>query len=708
MEALTTAETETLSAAASPRVLIVDDNPANLAAFEAILWDANVELVTAQSGAEAMRHLLMGDFAAILLDINMPRLDGIETAKLIRARERSRDIPIIFITANQPDQAQVLKGYASGAADYLVKPVLPEILRFKVRVFVDLYRKTKQIEWQAAQLRAVNARLQEEIAQRKEAERDAAFEREERQRVALASIADAVIATDAEGYVASLNPVAEQLCGWTADAARGHALSEILKTESVPEEQHPQQALERCIAHDETIRVTRPAAYLRGERGRGYITYSVAPVHDRRGKVVGSMLIAQDVSERRHAELERARALRQEKAARRAAEEASRARDEFLAVISHELRTPLNAIVGWTQILRTRGATQEHAEQAVEAIHRSAMAQKKLIEDLLDMSRIINGKIDLAMGPVDLSAVVATAIDTLRPICDAKRLRVDCRIGATLPPVLADRGRLEQVMWNVLANAVKFTPESGRVEVGLDRLENWARITVRDSGQGIAKAFLPHVFEAFRQADSTTTRRQGGLGLGLAIAKQLIAMHDGFIEAFSDGCARGATFVITLPLSFASARDAGLFAGARATAGGSLPPLAERSEVRVLIVDDDPTTLEMMSILAQEVGAAVKGALNASEALRLVREWSPDVLLSDISMPDEDGFSLIRRVRSLPPEKGGNTPAAAITAMASDEDRSRVLAAGFQAHIPKPLEFGTLVNAIASLMQAGPARDRVH
>jgi PAS domain S-box-containing protein len=694
-----------LAAAASPRVLIVDDNPGNLTAFEAILWDGNFDLVSAQSGAEAMRQLLLGDFAAILLDINMPSLDGIETAKLIRARERSRDVPIIFITAHQPDQEQMLKGYASGAVDYLVKPVLPEILRFKVRVFVDLFRKTKQIEWQAAQLRAVNARLQDEIAQRKEAERDAAFEREERQRVALASIADAVIATDAQGTVVSLNPMAEQLCEYTNEAARGRPLSEILDTRSVEAQDPPEEALRRCIVRDETIRARQPVELMHGRRAAGYIAWSVAPVHDRLGNVVGAMLIVQDVTDRHRAELGRTRALRQEKAARRAAEQANRARDEFLAVISHELRTPLNAIVGWTQILRTRGASATHAEQAVEAIHRSAMAQKKLIEDLLDMSRIINGKIELAKGPVDLAAVVVNAIDTLRPLIDAKHISVECALESGVPPVHADRARLEQVIWNVLANAVKFTPNDGRIGVRLQDHGDRARLTVNDSGEGIARTFLPHVFDAFRQADSTTTRRQGGLGLGLAIARQLVNMHHGSIEAHSDGPGSGATFVVSLPLTPDALAAPGASGKPRLRDGESQRDLRQ---VRVLIVDDDADTLEMMSILAEEAGAEVKRAPNAREALRLLREWLPDVLLSDISMPDEDGFALIRRVRALPAQEGGHTPAAAITAMASDEDRARVLTAGFQAHIPKPLEFDALVQAIASLLRPGVAGDTLH
>ncbi len=682
-----------------PRVLVVDDNTANLAAFEATLSDPGVGLVLAASGAEAMRHLLTGTFAAILLDINMPTLDGLETASLIRRRERCRDIPIIFITAYQPDQTQLLRGYATGAVDYLVKPVSPEILRSKVRVFVELFRKTRQVEWQARQLRAVNLRLQQEMTQRQQAERDAAFEREERQRVALESIADAVITTDDHGRVTSLNPVAEQLTGLTAGAARGASIARVLRAVPEADVQPPDAAVARCIAERRSIRSRVPAMLAGGDAGR-YIEYGVAPVHDRVGTVVGVVLIVHDVTERHSAELERARALMREQSARKAAEEASRAREEFLAVISHELRTPLNAIVGWTQVLRSAAATAQQRTQAVEAINRSAMAQKKLIEDLLDMSRIVNGKIELNRGALDLCGVVGAAVSTVRPLADEKRVALICSVPEAATPVEADRDRLQQVLWNLLANAVKFTPSGGQVDVRLERDGDLAVITVCDTGEGIDAQFLPHVFEAFRQADSTTTRRQGGLGLGLAIARTLVTMHGGTITAESDGPGCGARFTVVLPVSLG---ELGRLAGNPPEAANDRFTGSTLHALRVLIVDDDANTRDMLRIVVTESGAEAQAAGSASEALALLERWRPDVILSDISMPGEDGYSLIRRVRSRAADAGGAIPAVAITAMASVEDRDTALAAGFQAHLPKPLQFDALVHVIADLVGARPA-----
>jgi PAS domain S-box-containing protein len=698
----------TLNDSEAPRVLVVDDNAANLAAFEAILTDPEFELVLAQSGAEAMRHLLTGTFAAILLDINMPTLDGLETAALIRRRERSRDIPIILITAHQPDAAQVLRGYASGAVDYLVKPVAPEILRYKVRIFVELFRKSRQVEWQATQLRTINARLQQEIGQRRQAERDAAFEREERQRVALSSIADAVFTLDAKTRVTSLNPTAEALTGWTSASAQNESIGVVLATARAHSAQPPLEAVVwECIQQDRMVRSTEPLAVAREAGLHRYIEYAVVPVHDRRGGVVGAVLTAQDVTERHRADQERARALMREQSARKAAEEANRARDEFLAVISHELRTPLNAIVGWTQILCTEAATAAHRRQAVEAIQRSATAQKQLIEDLLDMTRIINGKIVLAPERIQLQALVQAALETVQPAARAKDVTIDCVLDARPLPVDGDRQRLQQVLWNMLANAVKFTPAGGHVVVALDSADGNARIRVTDNGEGIDPAFLPHLFEAFRQGDSTTTRRQGGLGLGLAIARTLVSLHGGTITAHSDGLGCGARVEVELPL--AQPLLEGLPpAPSEVLSAGPLQPVEPLERLRVLVVDDDSNTREMLSIVMQAHGAAVRTASNAAEALRLVQEWSPQLLLSDISMPGEDGYSLIRRVRSLPEGRDAALPAVAITAMASAEDREEALRAGFQAHVTKPLQFGTLLDLITTLLPAGQVTARMH
>jgi PAS domain S-box-containing protein len=705
MTAAVASGSDRLDADGGARVLVVDDDAANLAALDSVLAGAGLELVTAQSGVEAMKHLLNGDFAVILLDINMPALDGIQTARLIRERERSRDIPIIFITAYQPDQAQILEGYASGAVDYLIKPVNTQVLRSKVRIFIDLFRKKRQIEWQARQLRSVNHRLQREIEQREAAERDAAFEREERQRVVLASIADAVITTDAAGLVTSLNPVAEQLAGMSAAQSRGLTPGAVLWG-ILPEHLPPlERIVERSLGAGERLRGAAPIELETAAGTRRYLEYSAAPIRDSAGAIVGSVVIAQDITARHAAELERTRALRLEQEARQAAERANRARDDFLSVISHELRTPLNAIVGWAYVLRTTCADQGQTVQAVEAIHRGAMAQKRLIEDLLDMSRIINGKVDLALQRIDFTALVRNAVETVRPLASEKSVALQCQFGETLGEVVADRVRIEQVIWNVLANAVKFTPEGGQVDLALAQRGGMMELVVRDSGEGMSPEVLPHIFEAFRQGDSSTTRKRGGLGLGLAIARQLVDMHGGRITASSEGPGRGAIFTVALPCAAPEWTAASGAAGQAATER-SEPQVSEQdlSAVRVLIVDDDQDTLDLVRIVLSSAGAVVRVAHASGDALRQVAEWKPDLLLSDITMPEEDGYTVIGRLRALPAELGGDTPAAALTAMAGDEDRARALAAGFQVHIAKPLEPGALLRVVTELTRRGAAR----
>jgi len=680
-----------------PRVLVVDDNPANLAAFEATLSEPGFELVIAQSGTDAMRQLLGGTFAVILLDINMPHLDGLETARLIRSRERCKDIPIILVTAHSPDQAQLLRGYECGAVDYLVKPLLPEVLRYKVRVFVELFRKGQQVAFQAAQLRTVNVQLQQEMNQRREAERDAAFEREERQRVALGAIADAVITLDAQGGVLALNAQAEQLLGGHSEDARGQSLAQTLAPANLSLAQALEAALARVRANAGGERGPAPLPFCDRQEVEHFVEYVVSPVPDRRGAVTGAVVILQDVTNRHRARLEREQALAREQTARLAAERANRARDEFLSVISHELRTPLNAIVGWTQILQLGNADAQLTRRAVGAIHRSAMAQKKLIEDLLDMSRIINGKIELNRATCDLAQIVRSAADTVHPLAQEKRVALECRIGAGPFAVDADAERIQQVLWNLLTNAVKFTPAGGHIGLRLERSRALAHIAVTDSGDGIDPAFIGHVFEAFRQADSSTARAHGGLGLGLAISRTLVGMHGGEIEAASEGPGHGACFTVQLPLLERSP-----LAGEQMAA--PTDDAVSLDGLRVLIVDDDGSTREMISVVVAGCGAQVRTASCAAEALALVHEWLPDVLLSDISMPGEDGYSLIGRLRNGAQSRHVRLPAIAVTAMASEEDRAAALRAGFDAHMAKPVQFHTLMQTISRLVPATARR----
>ncbi len=406
-------------------------------------------------------------------------------------------------------------------------------------------------------------------------------------------------------------------------------------------------------------------------------------------------LVFKDVTERKAAEAERERLLGLESAARREAEETSRLKDEFLATVSHELRTPLTAILGWVRILRTGSLAPEKRAQALETVERNARAQAQLIEDLLDVGRILAGKLRLEVAPVEVGALVAQAIETARPAAEAKAIRLRAVIGSG-GTVMGDEARLQQVVWNLLTNAVKFTPKGGRVQVIVERRDSSVELTVADTGQGISQAFLPHVFERFRQADGGTTRVHGGLGLGLSIVRHLAEMHGGAVSAASEGEGKGASFTVRLPLIAVRHREVSAPATLErqlAAAGIACPP--ELGGLHVLVVDDEADTREMLRTLLEGCGARVTLADSAAEGLRVLGVERPHVLLSDIGMPGEDGYAFIQKVRALAAGAGG-LPAIALTAYARTEDRTRALLAGFQNHVPKPVEPLELLAVVAS------------
>lgn len=412
-----------------------------------------------------------------------------------------------------------------------------------------------------------------------------------------------------------------------------------------------------------------------------------------------------NVTDRKTAEAERAQLLERERSARAEAERASRLKDEFLATISHELRTPLNAMLGWSQILTRNPSDPKTLAQGIAAIERNALAQARLIDDLLDMSRISRGLIRIDVQPVDLGQVMAAAVDAARPAAEAKGLHVeyDCDEGVAV--VDGDPTRLPQVAWNLLSNAVKFTPRGGTVRITLRGTGDHVRLTVADTGQGIAPEFLPHVFERFRQADASSTRAHGGLGLGLAIVKQIVELHGGCVHAESDGTGRGSTFVVELPRRVATAPLAPGAADSRAVAPAtpgvdSATPLAG---VKVLAVDDDPDAIEIIRRVLETAGARVVVAHSAPDALQVLTEASPDVLLADIGMPEMDGYALMRRVRDLGPALGRPLPAAALTAFARPDDRVRAEQAGFQAHLAKPLRPDDVVALVTRLARRSGA-----
>jgi CheY-like chemotaxis protein/two-component sensor histidine kinase len=376
-------------------------------------------------------------------------------------------------------------------------------------------------------------------------------------------------------------------------------------------------------------------------------------------------------------------------------------KDEFLATLSHELRTPLNAILGWSQILAGGNRNADDLAEGLQTIERNARAQTQIIEDLLDMSRIISGKVRLEVRRVDLAALLEEAVNAVRPAADAKEIRLQTVLDSSSACVSGDPNRLQQIFWNLLANSIKFTPRGGRVQVLLERVNSHLEVSVTDTGEGIAPDFLPYVFDRFRQADASTTRRHGGLGLGLAIVKQLVELHGGSVRAKSAGQGQGSTFLVMLPLAVIQPDPIAAPDRRHPDAPSETFRVEEHcftlEGVKVLVVDDEPDARALLKRLLEECRATTLTAASAAEALELIRAERPAVLVSDIGMPVEDGYALIRKVRALGKDHGGETPAVALTAYARSEDRVRALRHGFQMHVAKPVEAAELVMVVASL-----------
>jgi signal transduction histidine kinase len=548
-------------------ILLVDDQPAKLMSYEAILQGLQENLIKANSGKEALDHLLRTDIAVVLVDVCMPELDGFELAAMIRSHPRYEKTAIILVSGVLVEDVDRLKGYDSGAVDYISVPVVPELLRAKVSVFADLFRKTGELE-----------RLNQELERR---------------------------------------------------------------------------------------------------------------VEERTAEI--SLL------------------LKNTEEARRESERANRLKDEFLATLSHELRAPLNAITGWAHMLRYGKLDAATQIKAVEAIDRNALLQAQLVSDLLDVSRIVSGKLRLELKPLDVVTVVQAALDMIRPTAEAKDIQIDAEMMRGRELVSGDQARLHQVVSNLLSNAVKFTPARGRVEVRLEDVGAQLELTVKDNGPGIRPDFLPYIFERFRQGDSTSTRSHQGLGLGLAIVRHLVEMHGGQVEAGNCVDSSGAIFKVSLPtLTRTSAVESLVSSGVSPwsleTATHPHPVLSLES-VRVLVVDDEADSREVVAMVLERAGAEVRVAASASEALAIVGRELPDVLVADIEMPGEDGYSLVQKIRSLPADSGGQTPAVALTAHAGALDRAKLLEAGFNRHVPKPVRPPDLIAVIAQL--AVPSERRV-
>ncbi|HEY9655342.1 MAG TPA: PAS domain S-box protein [Crinalium sp.] len=424
--------------------------------------------------------------------------------------------------------------------------------------------------------------------------------------------------------------------------------------------------------------------------------HQAIPLKDEQGQVVKWFGTATDIDDQKRLEQQRNRSLKQEQVAREAAEQANRIKDEFLAVLSHELRSPLNPILGWSRLLQTRKLNEVQTAEALQVIERNARLQAELIEDLLDISRIMQGKISLDAVPVALAPIIQAAIETVRLAAEAKAIQVQIALAPDVKPVSGDPNRLQQIVWNLLSNAVKFTPSHGRVAIRLEQLESQAQITIADTGKGIPPDFLPHVFDYFRQAEAATTRKFGGLGLGLAIVRRFVELHGGTVEVDSPGEGLGATFRVRLP---SLENDSGSTQAETNAASCIIFHDLPLQHVRILVVDDDADARIFITFLLEQYGATVNVVTSANEALTALSQFQPNVLVSDIGMPITDGYMLLQQIRTLPPEQGGQVPAIALTAYAGDANYQQAMAAGFQEHLSKPVEADTLVATIVRLMQ---------
>jgi PAS domain S-box-containing protein len=522
------------------------------------------------------------------------------------------------------------------------------------------------------------SKIARDIADRKQADEMAAYFT-----AIVSSSADAIVGKTLDGIIRSWNVAAQNLFGYRPDEVIGRSITIIIPPERLHEEDEVLRRIRRGerVEHFDTVRIRKDGSEVE-------VSLTISPVRNARGDIIGASKIARDITQRKHDEKERGILLAREQEARAEAEAANRAKDEFLATLSHELRTPLNAILGWGHVLNRGRSDPAIVERALETIMRSARQQAQLVEDLLDLSSIISGRFRLNPRPVDLVAVLTAALESVRPAVQAKRLRIETWFDPSVGAVAGDPGRLEQIFWNLLSNAVKFTPNGGTIRLRLEAMPSRAVVTVSDTGIGIAPGILPLIFERFRQGDSSITRAHGGLGLGLAIVRQLVELHGGSVEAASPGEGLGATFKVSLPILAVRGFE-------RPDPGGRSEPLARCDGISVLVVDDDPDGRELIALLLRDSGAEVTVAGSATEALRALDRARPAVLISDLAMPEVDGYELIRRVRSAP--GGGSIAALALTAHASAEARAKAFMAGFDTYVAKPVDPGELIAAVVRL-----------
>ena len=631
----------------TPLVLNVDDYEAARYARSTVLRRAGFRVIEATCGADALRLIAADPPALAIVDVQLPDITGTELCRRIKADPATASVIVVNTSAAFRRGSDYVHGLDQGADAYLVEPVDPDVLVATLRALLRVRRAEDAVRLAAREWRLT-------------------FE----------AISDGACFVDRDGAITRCNARFCALLGADGDLA-GRPIREVL------------EPLLGAGAAD----VDGPAWEREVKAGERWVRVAVKPVSLETGRPAGSVWILTDITERKRVDEISARVLALEQSARAEAEATNRTKDEFLAVLSHELRTPLTSMLGWLRMRRTRRLDAAGIERAFDVLERSTRLQAQIVEDLLDVSRVISGKMVLSLSPVALGTVIEAALESVRTAAVAKGLTITSEIDAAAR-LVADAGRLQQVFANLVSNAVKFTPPGGHIEIRAARQPRGIVASVTDSGRGISPDMLPHVFEPFRQAEGAQRRVHTGLGLGLAIVRHLVELHGGSVAVSSEGQDRGSTFTVTLPADIKPTPATAEAADGREGRGADLHGL------RVLVVEDERDTRDILDVLLRESGAEVLTVEDAEAALRAVQSRPPDILISDIGMPEMDGYDLIRRIRSLAPDAGGRTPAIALTAFAHGSDHREALRAGYDRHLAKPVDVVTLTRAVRDVVYA--------
>ncbi|MEH2301786.1 MAG: response regulator [Nostoc sp.] len=648
------------------RFLLLEDSPLDAELAEAILTEGgiNCELIRVETGADFLTALETETFDLILADYALPSFDGISALKI--ARNHTPEVPFIFVSAALGEELAI-EALKNGATDYVLKQRLGRLVPSVQRALQEA--KERRERQQA-----------EESLQKSEA----------RYRRIVDTSYEGIWMIDSQSRTEFVNQRFSEMLGYPAQEMLGRSMFDFMAQADgiVAEEILKWLKGEESDLKEGQLRC-KDGSYI-------WTLISTRAIFGEQNEFLGAIAMLTDISDRKRTESERDRLLQLEQTARAEAEAANRIKDEFLAVLSHELRSPLNPILGWAKLLQSRKFDDTALQKALETIERNAKLQAELIDDLLDVSRILQGKLNLKMIPVNLASTIEAAMETVRLAAEAKTIQIETMLDPQ-GKVLGDSARLQQVFWNLLSNAVKFTPIGGKVNVQLECIDAQVQITVSDTGKGIHPDFLLYVFDYFRQGDSTTTRKFGGLGLGLAIARHLIEMHGGTISVESLGEEQGAIFTVRLPLLKDSATiDDDPNADSSTAVFASSPLMG----LQVLIVDDNTDSRNFFSFVLEQFGALVTAVGSADEALQALIQSKPDILLSDIGMPEMNGYMLMQEVRALEAKVGGKQiPAIALTAYAGEINQQQALRAGFQQHIVKPVAPEELLMAISNLVR---------